>query len=155
MLTQGFVNWSKRDFHAFIRVRIQSSRQSQELNQGSEKFGRGDIKQIKTEIETKTGEEVAEYHAVSLDFLCCFNSDVWFQVFWERYKELTDWQKWIAVIERGEERIEKKIRIKQALAQKVAQYQKPEIQLKMAPGYSKSAIVFVKAANYNKAVLSK
>ena len=61
-------------------------------------------------------------------------------MFWERYKELTDWQKWISVIERGEERIEKKIRIKQALAQKVAQYQKPEIQLKMAPGYSKSTI---------------
>lgn len=58
-------------------------------------------------------------------------------MFWERYKELTDWQKWISVIERGEERIEKKIRIKKALAQKVAQYQKPEIQLKMAPGYSK------------------
>ena len=65
MLTQGFVNWSKRDFHAFIRVRIQSFRQSQQLYQGSEKFGRGDIKQIKTEIETKTSDEVAEYHAVS------------------------------------------------------------------------------------------
>jgi len=52
MLTQGFTNWSKRDFNAFIR--------------GSEKFGRGDLKAISQEVEGKTIEEITEYHAVRI-----------------------------------------------------------------------------------------
>jgi len=106
MLTQGFTNWSKRDFNAFIR--------------GSEKFGRGDLKAISQEVEGKTTQEISEYHAV----------------FWERYKELTDWERIINVITKGEERIEKKVRMKKALAQKVSNYQKPEIQLKISPSFS-------------------
>jgi len=106
MLTQGFTNWSKRDFNAFIR--------------GSEKYGRGDLKGISQEVEGKTIEEITEYHAV----------------FWERYKELTDYERIINVITKGEERIEKKVRMKKALAQKVSNYQKPEIQLKISPSFS-------------------
>ena len=60
-----------------------------------------------------------------------------YQVFWERYKELTDYERIINVITKGEERIEKKVRMKKALAQKVSNYQKPEIQLKISPSFSK------------------
>ena len=59
------------------------------------------------------------------------------QVFWERHKEITDWQRIISMIERGEERIERKIRMKKALAKKVNAYVKPEIQLKFSPTISK------------------
>jgi len=106
MLTQGFTNWSKRDFNAFIR--------------GSEKFGRGDCTAIAQEVEGKTLAEIKEYH----------------DVFWVRYKELTDWERIINVITKGEERIEKKVRMKKALAQKVSNYQKPEIQLKISASFS-------------------
>ena len=63
---------------------------------------------------------------------------IFYQVFWERYKELTDYERIINVITKGEERIEKKVRMKKALAQKVSNYQKPEIQLKISPSFSKS-----------------
>lgn len=55
---QGFSNWTRRDFNAFIRA--------------CEKYGRNDIKSIATEIEGKTEEEVERYAAV----------------FKQRYKEL-------------------------------------------------------------------
>ena len=51
---------------------------------------------------------------------------------------MTDYERIINVITKGEERIEKKVRMKKALAQKVSNYQKPEIQLKISPSFSKS-----------------
>ena len=58
LLTQGFTNWSKRDFNQFIRLH--------------EKYGRNDINSISKEIEGKTPEEVIEYS----------------KTFWERCQEL-------------------------------------------------------------------
>ena len=58
LLTQGFTNWSKRDFNQFIRLH--------------EKYGRNDINSISKEIEGKTPEEVIEYS----------------KTFWERSQEL-------------------------------------------------------------------
>lgn len=55
---QGFDNWTRRDFNAFIRA--------------NEKYGRHDLASIATEIEGKTEEEVTEYAGV----------------FWDRYQEL-------------------------------------------------------------------
>lgn len=57
-LLQGFDNWSRRDFNAFIRA--------------NEKYGRHDLASIATEIEGKTPDEVQDYAAV----------------FWDRYQEL-------------------------------------------------------------------
>ena len=56
--TQGFANWQRRDFHAFIRA--------------SEKYGRDKYTEIADEIATKTPKEVKEYA----------------KVFWERYEEI-------------------------------------------------------------------
>merc|ERR1712008_627748 len=42
LLTQGFTNWSKRDFNTFIRLH--------------EKYGRDDIDQISKEVEGKSQE---------------------------------------------------------------------------------------------------
>ena len=47
------------------------------------------------------------------------------------------------MIEKGEERIEKKVRMKKALATKVAQYVKPEIQLKISTSFSKFFVLSV------------
>ena len=58
LLTQGFTNWSKRDFNQFIRLH--------------EKYGRDDIDAISKEIEGKTPEEVIEYS----------------KIFWDRCQEL-------------------------------------------------------------------
>jgi SWI/SNF-related matrix-associated actin-dependent regulator of chromatin subfamily A member 5 len=50
MLNEGFSNWGKRDYNAFVKA--------------SEKFGRGDVKMISTEIDGKTYDEVLAYHEV-------------------------------------------------------------------------------------------
>ena len=71
LLTQGFSNWSKRDFNQFIRLH--------------EKYGREDIESIGKEVEGKTKEEVTEYS----------------KVFWERCQELQDIDRIMAQIEKG------------------------------------------------------
>merc|ERR1712079_755833 len=60
LLSQGFTNWSKRDFNQFIRLH--------------EKYGREEVDSISKEIEGKTPEEVKDYS----------------KVFWERCQELQD-----------------------------------------------------------------
>ncbi|KAF6390854.1 SWI/SNF related, matrix associated, actin dependent regulator of chromatin, subfamily a, member 1 [Rhinolophus ferrumequinum] len=107
LLTQGFTNWTKRDFNQFIKA--------------NEKYGRDDIDNVAREVEGKSPEEVMEYSAV----------------FWERCNELQDIEKIMAQIERGEARIQRKISIKKALDAKIARYKAPFHQLRIQYGTSK------------------
>lgn len=90
LLTQGFTNWTKRDFNQFIKA--------------NEKYGREDIDNIAKEVEGKFPEEVVEYS----------------QVFWERCHELQDIERIMAQIERGETKIQRRASIKKALDVKVS-----------------------------------
>lgn len=54
MLNDGYGHWLRRDYTAFIRA--------------SEKYGRGDVKMIATEIDGKTYEEVVAYHQVCVNY---------------------------------------------------------------------------------------
>ena len=83
LLKEGFETWSKRDFQQFIKA--------------CEKYGRADLDRLCKEVDTKTPEEVFEYQ----------------KVFWERYEELQGWEQFIAQIEKGEEKIERKQLIQQ------------------------------------------
>ncbi|KAF5270113.1 hypothetical protein FQA39_LY08525 [Lamprigera yunnana] len=107
LLTQGFTNWTKRDFNQFIKA--------------NEKYGRDDIENIAREVEGKTPEEVMEYSAV----------------FWERCHELTDVDRIMAQIERGEAKIQRRASIKRALDAKMARYRAPFHQLRIAYGTNK------------------
>lgn len=89
LLTQGFTNWSKRDFNQFIKA--------------NEKYGRDDVDNIAKEVEGKFPEEVVEYS----------------QVFWERCHELQDIERIMSQIERGESKIQRRASIKKALDVKV------------------------------------
>ncbi|XP_065159905.1 chromatin-remodeling complex ATPase chain Iswi isoform X2 [Atheta coriaria] len=107
LLTQGFTNWSKRDFNQFIKA--------------NEKFGRDDIENIAKEVEGKTPEEVMEYSAV----------------FWERCHELTDVDRIMAQIEKGEGKIQRRASIKRALEAKMGRYRAPFHQLRISYGTNK------------------
>lgn len=89
LLTQGFTNWTKRDFNQFIKA--------------NEKYGREDIDNIAKEVEGKFPEEVVEYS----------------QVFWDRCHELQDIERIMTQIERGESKIQRRASIKKALDVKV------------------------------------
>merc|ERR1719429_280164 len=107
LLTQGFTNWSKRDFNQFIRLH--------------EKYGRDEIDSISKEIEGKTPEEVVEYS----------------KTFWERCQELQDIDRIIAQIEKGEAKIQRRALIRKALDAKIARYRAPFHQLRIAYGTNK------------------
>ncbi|CAG9859824.1 unnamed protein product [Phyllotreta striolata] len=107
LLTQGFTNWSKRDFNQFIKA--------------NEKYGRDDIENIAKDVEGKSPEEVMEYSAV----------------FWERCHELQDIDRIMAQIERGEAKIQRRASIKKALDAKMARYRAPFHQLRISYGTNK------------------
>lgn len=72
-----FKDWMRRDFNAFIRA--------------CEKHGRESLNAIAKEVESKSEDEVKAYAAV----------------FWERYSELPDHEKYLKQIERGEQKIQR------------------------------------------------
>ena len=58
-------------------------------------------------------------------------------VFWDRCHELTDYDKIMAQIERGEAKIQRRISIKKALDAKMARYRAPFHQLRLQYGTNK------------------
>ncbi|CAH3022601.1 unnamed protein product [Porites evermanni] len=107
LLQEGFTNWSKREFNQFIKA--------------CEKYGREDLDNICQDVEGKTPEEVRAYATV----------------FWERKDEMTDIDKIMAQIERGESKIQRRISIKKALEAKMARYRSPFHQMRIAYGTNK------------------
>ncbi|XP_015795972.1 chromatin-remodeling complex ATPase chain Iswi-like [Tetranychus urticae] len=107
LLTQGFTNWTRRDFNQFIKA--------------NEKYGRDDLDSIAKEVEGKTPDEVMEYA----------------NVFWDRCHELTDCDRILAQIEKGEQRIQRRQDIKRALDAKMSRYRAPFHQLRIAYGTNK------------------
>ncbi|CAM6019488.1 unnamed protein product [Sphagnum balticum] len=110
LLQEGFQNWARRDFVAFVRA--------------CEKYGRNDIKSIASEIEGKTEEEVETYS----------------NVFWSRYKELNDHERIIKNIERGEARISRKDEIMKSVGKKLDRYRNPWQELKVQYGQNKGKL---------------
>ncbi|KAJ3197493.1 hypothetical protein HK101_003191 [Irineochytrium annulatum] len=104
---KSFDNWSKKDFQAFIKA--------------NEKYGRDNIIAIANEVDGKTPEEVKRYAAV----------------FWERYKEMQDWEKQLAKIEQGEKQLQKHFECQETLRAKVASYRLPLQQLRFNYGQSR------------------
>lgn len=98
---QGFSNWARKDFLNFINL--------------SAKYGRKSIGSIAADIETKSEKEVREYA----------------KVFWERYKQMSNWERFITQIEAGEEKSAKLSQQKKMLRMKIEKYRVPLQQLKL------------------------
>ncbi|KAL7273752.1 chromatin remodeling complex Adenosinetriphosphatase [Rhizina undulata] len=98
---EGFSNWSRKDFLLFVSL--------------SAKYGRKAISQIAQDIESKSEKEVREYA----------------QVFWDRHREMPNWEKYITTIEAGEEKSAKITQQKKMLRKKIEMYRVPLQQLKL------------------------
>ncbi|CAO0800894.1 unnamed protein product [Mucor circinelloides] len=98
---QGFSNWGKKDFAIFINA--------------CAKYGRKDLASIVTELEGKTLDDVKKYS----------------KVFWSRYKEISDYERHISKIEKGESELEKQAEIQGQLTEKVQRHRVPLQQLKI------------------------
>ena len=113
LLQSGFSEWSRREYQAFVRA--------------CEKHGRHDHDNIAAElslIETqhpKSVEDVKKYAAV----------------FWERLHELSDHERVLKTIERGEQKIQRKLEIQASIGRKLAEYKNPWRDLKLQYGQNK------------------
>lgn len=99
--THGFSEWNKRDFQQFVNA--------------SAKWGRNDYEGIAQEIDSKTPAEIKAYA----------------KVFWQRYTEIADYNKYIKTIEDGEERTRRIEHHQKLLRKKMQQYRVPLQQLKI------------------------
>lgn len=101
MSEQGFAHWNRRDFQQFIN--------------GSAKHGRTNYRDMADEVDSKSEREIREYA----------------RVFWQRYAEIADYPKYLAVIEAGEEKARKLTRQRSMLRRKMEMYRVPLQQLKV------------------------
>lgn len=107
LLSQGFASWNKRDFNNFVRA--------------CEKWGRDDYVHLTEEVDGKTEEEIKEYS----------------EVFWQRYTEINDYDKYIRNIERGEAKIQRHNDIMDAVGKKLDRYKNPWKDLRIIYGQNK------------------
>ncbi|KAH9906730.1 chromatin-remodeling complex ATPase-like protein [Xylariomycetidae sp. FL2044] len=98
---QGFAEWNRRDFQQFIN--------------GSGRYGRNDYERIAEEVDSKTPAEIKAYA----------------KVFWQRYDEIADYNKYLQVIDAGEERMRKTEHQRKMLRKKMQQYRVPLQQMKI------------------------
>ena len=101
MSLQGFADWNRRDFQQFIN--------------GSAKYGRTNYDGISEEVDGKNAKEIKEYA----------------KVFWQKYPEIGDYQKYIGTIEAGEEKTRKLNHQRKMLKKKMDSYRVPLQQLKL------------------------
>lgn len=99
LLSEGFHDWTKRDFNNYIKA--------------CEKWGRNNAGEVCKEVEGKTEEQVMEYH----------------KTFWNRYHELEEKDKFIKRIEEGEAKINRREEVGRLLKEKVSKYSDPWHQL--------------------------
>lgn len=101
LASEGFETWNRRDFQQFIN--------------GSHTYGRNNYEGIAVQCQNKDATEIKQYA----------------KVFWQRYKEIADWQKYIKHIEDGEEKLKKVEHQRKTLRKKMSMYRVPLQQLKI------------------------
>lgn len=108
LLSQGFGNWNRKEFQHFIAL--------------STKYGRNSLQLIASEFDTKSIDDIRAYA----------------QQFWRNYKEIDGYEKIIANIEAGEDRIRRIKLHKECLRRKLSQYTYPlqELVFKFPPAAS-------------------
>ncbi|GMF03092.1 unnamed protein product [[Candida] boidinii] len=89
LLSKGFKNWNKRDFIGFIH--------------GCAKYGREDLENIKKDLKNKKLNDIIEYS----------------KIFWERFKEIEGYEKYISQIEQGEKKLKRTLLQQELLSAKL------------------------------------
>uniref|UniRef100_A0A7S3EZ92 SANT domain-containing protein n=1 Tax=Haptolina ericina TaxID=156174 RepID=A0A7S3EZ92_9EUKA len=108
LMAQGFGNWNKRDFNNFINA--------------CTNWGRHDLPKVAKEVEGKTDQEVAKYAAV----------------FFKRFREIKNWESHLRKIDKGEQLLQRKTEIANALNKKVSRTKNPWVQLRIDYGSASS-----------------
>jgi SWI/SNF-related matrix-associated actin-dependent regulator of chromatin subfamily A member 5 len=97
----GFADWNRRDFQQFVN--------------GSAKHGRDNYEGIAEEVDSKNTAEIKAYA----------------KVFWKKYQSISNWEKYLATIDEGEERTRKVENQQKLLKKKLGMYRVPMQQMKL------------------------
>jgi SWI/SNF-related matrix-associated actin-dependent regulator of chromatin subfamily A member 5 len=95
LLSEGFPDWSRKDFKAFCT--------------SLEHHGRYDFASISQEVMNETGKDLAEVQR-------------YFVSFWTNYRRIAEWEKVMERIERGEKKILRMRQIRDAIQEKVERH---------------------------------
>ena len=112
-MVAGFSEWSRREYQAYVRA--------------CEKHGRADLESIHSELQN-----VETHYPKSLEDVKKYS-----KVFWERINELNDSERVIKTIERGEQKIQRKVEIQDVIGDKLGEYKNPWRDLKLQYGQNK------------------
>jgi SWI/SNF-related matrix-associated actin-dependent regulator of chromatin subfamily A member 5 len=98
LLIEGFPDWTRSDYKLFISA--------------LEKYGKHDLSSVVEEMvghgqPQGQGQEAAVAVATATGKKSAAEVERYYSVFWKRYRELSDWQKAIDRIERGQKRIDR------------------------------------------------
>lgn len=107
LIAQGFGEWKKNEFYAFLR--------------GCEKYGRNSFDEISAEVETKTPAEVKKYSAI----------------FWKKCKQIPGIESKVDQIEKGERKIKRREEMIESLRRKISLTKDPWESLKIQYGQNK------------------
>ncbi|ODV83568.1 hypothetical protein CANARDRAFT_202812 [[Candida] arabinofermentans NRRL YB-2248] len=99
LINEGFGNWTRRDFYHFIQMNA--------------KYGRNSITLISNEFEDKSIEEIKKYS----------------KKFWSNYSNIEGYERYLAQIETGEEKIRKLKIQKEAIRRKLSETNQPLLQI--------------------------
>jgi SWI/SNF-related matrix-associated actin-dependent regulator of chromatin subfamily A member 5 len=109
LIDEGFGDWNKREFMQFIH--------------GCAKYGSKNYEEISNDVKGKDEIEVKRYS----------------EVFWQRYKEIDGWERYIKEIEFGERKLEKTKMQAEILRSKIKEIKIPieELTIQYPPNNSK------------------
>ncbi|CAM9477635.1 unnamed protein product [Chrysoparadoxa australica] len=126
LIAEAFGDWTRKDFRAFIAA--------------MERNGREDVDAIVKEVCMETGKKednVRRYYKASASRRTGTRQP---GVFWQRYQELGDVNKYLERIQRGERRIQRSQEIRAALAAKVERHKNPLQNLSINYGGNKGKV---------------
>jgi SWI/SNF-related matrix-associated actin-dependent regulator of chromatin subfamily A member 5 len=95
LLSEGFPDWSRKDYKAFCA--------------SMEQHGRYDFASVSRDVMSETGKVLQEIQR-------------YFVAFWTNYERISDWSKVIEKIERGEKKIFRSREIRDAIQEKVERH---------------------------------
>ena len=98
---EGFGDWNKRDFQQFVSA--------------SARYGRKAFDQIAQDVDSKETSDIKEYAGV----------------FWQRYKEIANWERHVSAVEEGEKKTRRVAMQRDLLRKKMGMYRVPLQQLKL------------------------
>jgi SWI/SNF-related matrix-associated actin-dependent regulator of chromatin subfamily A member 5 len=95
LLSEGFPDWSRKDFKAFCT--------------SLERHGRYDFASISQDVMSETGKDLSEVQR-------------YFVSFWTNYRRIAEWEKVLERVERGERKILRMRQIRDAIQEKVERH---------------------------------